>query len=1131
MPRHAPLPSLLALLLALLPAPPGRAQAELPADLQGQASRLIETLRSRTDAPAEQSLHGLALAAARPGSEEGRLLLARLLAEALSGPEEPRFKRILVSQLQLLGREESVPALAALLSDPELCAPAARALAAQRTPAGDAALRAALGAASGHGAAALLQALSGSNDPAVGSALAARLDDPDLGALARELLARRGDPAVLPTLWEEARAGLPGAQARILRYAGSLARAGAPPAAGLCRELLAAPWAAEEPHFRCAALSALAEALGAAILPDLLAAQDEPDPVFREHALALAEALPGPEATRPWLARLSSTPPEVATSIAAMLGRRGDRLALPALLELLAREWMENRLKALKDRFWQEREPGTAGYTPFNFLSTRQIDKWRKECEALRLAALRAAKELGGAELLPALLTLLEKPSPEELHAAREILLELDLPGLFPALAGALDRLAPTARAAVLEVLASRGAAAQAEAVLAQARSAEPEVAVAALKALARLASPADLPRLVLLAAEGRSQAERSAAIRAAVSVAQRLSEPEARTAPFLAALPGAAGPGRAALLSGLGRLGGRPALEALAAACGATDPEERRGALKALAEWPDALALPVLSTHASAALDPEERNHALRVLLAVLERAKPPAAETLAWLERVFSSARRPEERRQVLGRLGSLPCAGALLLATRALADPALEGEARAAAGKLLASLETAEGPLPEEARDLLDALAGSPLAEEQVRRCQALRARVESTPPPLGFYPLCDGKSLAGWQGLVADPEARAKMSPQERAAAQAKADGLMAAHWRAAEGVLCFDGQGHNLCTVKDYADFELLLDWRIGPGGDSGLYLRGSPQVQIWDPAAAKVGSGGLYNNQIHPRLPLALADRPAGAWNRFRIRMLGERVRVQLNGVLVVDDTVMENYWNRALPIYPAGPIELQAHNSALWFRGLFLRELPPLAEPAGLSAEEEAQAGFVPLFNGRDLAGWTGATDGYAVEEGSLACLPGKGGNLFTEKSFADFVLRFEFRLSPGANNGLGIRAPLEGDAAYAGMELQILDDDGHQGLQPYQYHGSLYGLAPATRGRLKPAGEWNHQEVAARGRKVVVILNGATILQADLDEVGWAPLDGRPHPGLAREAGRIGLLGHGSRVWFRNLRLKELR
>ncbi|MBI3837125.1 MAG: DUF1080 domain-containing protein [Planctomycetia bacterium] len=211
-----------------------------------------------------------------------------------------------------------------------------------------------------------------------------------------------------------------------------------------------------------------------------------------------------------------------------------------------------------------------------------------------------------------------------------------------------------------------------------------------------------------------------------------------------------------------------------------------------------------------------------------------------------------------------------------------------------------------------------------------CTLPAGAADNTPPP-GFMALFNGKDLGGWKGLVADPPKRAKMSAEELAKEQKKADESMRAHWKAENGALVFDGKGQSLCTAKDYADFELLVDWKILKDGDSGIYLRGSPQVQIWDPAvpaAQGIGSGGLYNNQKNPSKPSANADNPVGEWNSFRIRMVGDKVTVYLNDRLVVDNVTLENYWERDKLIYPSGQIELQNHGNTLYFKNIYLKEL-----------------------------------------------------------------------------------------------------------------------------------------------------------------------------------------------------------
>ena len=412
-------------------------------------------------------------------------------------------------------------------------------------------------------------------------------------------------------------------------------------------------------------------------------------------------------------------------------------------------------------------------------------------------------------------------------------------------------------------------------------------------------------------------------------------------------------------------------------------------------------------------------------------------------------------------------------------------------------------------------------------------AIRDQVMKSNPGRGFYTMYNGTDLRGWKGLVDNPVKRRKTSADTLAMKQIKADSIMRKGWLAQGEELHFTGHGDNLCSVKDYQDFELTIDWKIEKEGDAGLYLRGSPQVQIWDTAltrvGAQVGSGGLYNNQINPKNPLKVADNPVGEWNTFRVIMRGERVTVYLNGELVVDNVILENYWDRKIPIFIKDAIELQAHGNHIVYRNIYVKELTP--QPAYTPDE----VGFEPLFDGSSLFNWTGNTTDYYPVNGELVVDPKRGGkgNLYTKKEYGDFHMKFDFQLTPGANNGLGIRTPLEGDAAYVGMELQILDNTSpiYAKLQPYQYHGSVYGIIPAKKGFLKPVGEWNEQEVIAEGNRIKVILNGEVITDGDIVQ---AIKDGTPdhkeHPGLLNKTGHIGFLGHGSPLKFRNIRIKEI-
>lgn len=391
-----------------------------------------------------------------------------------------------------------------------------------------------------------------------------------------------------------------------------------------------------------------------------------------------------------------------------------------------------------------------------------------------------------------------------------------------------------------------------------------------------------------------------------------------------------------------------------------------------------------------------------------------------------------------------------------------------------------------------------------------------------PPKGFVSLFNGKDLTGWKGLVENPEKRAQMSEQELREAQAKADEVMRAHWSVQDGVLYFDGDknGSHLCTARDYEDFEMLVDWKIMPRGDSGIYLRGCPQVQIWDTAQWPQGSGGLYNNEKGPKDPLTVADKPVGEWNRFRIRMIGDKVTVWLNDQLVVDNVVLENYWDRSKPVYPSGQIELQTHGTPVWFRNIFIREIPQ-------------GEGWQDLFNGKDLNGWEqvgGATPCWHVENGMLVTGGEKdGGWLSTTQEYDDFDLQLEFRLPPGGNSGVFIRAPREGNPAFEGSEIQILDDAApeYADLKPYQYCGSVYATISPSRRVSLPAGTWQKLRILAQGSKIKVWLNGVLVVDGDLKD----HLDKKKdHPGLTRSKGYIGLQNHGTRLEFRNIWIRPL-
>ena len=446
-------------------------------------------------------------------------------------------------------------------------------------------------------------------------------------------------------------------------------------------------------------------------------------------------------------------------------------------------------------------------------------------------------------------------------------------------------------------------------------------------------------------------------------------------------------------------------------------------------------------------------------------------------------------------------------------------------------------------------------------------------EAADPPKGFTAIFDGKTLDGWHGmphfspydLAAKPEAERK-AQIDKWTEDAKL------HWKAENGELVNDGKGAYLTTDKEYGDIEFLIEYKTVAKADSGIYLRATPQVQIWDTTkeggkwdrGADKGSGGLFNNakDAPGRDPLVLADKPFGEWNSFRILMVGERVSVWFNDKLVVDHARLQNFWNpveirkieadvkklpadsqktidearakierlRTRPLLRKGPIQLQTHGGEIRWRNIFIREIP--ADEANEILRKHGSKDFVDVFNGKDFTGWAGPTANYEIKDGAIACKPKSGGTIYTSEEYEDFAARVDIKLPPGGNNGLAIRYPGKGDTAYVGMcELQVLDDDAKQyaRLDPRQYHGSAYGMAASHRGYQRPVGEWNFQEVTVKGSTIKVELNGYLILDTDLSKI-TNYMAKSPHPGKERAKGHFGFAGHGDAVAFKNVQIRKL-
>ncbi|MFE2862764.1 MULTISPECIES: DUF1080 domain-containing protein [Sphingobacterium] len=689
----------------------------------------------------------------------------------------------------------------------------------------------------------------------------------------------------------------------------------------------------------------------------------------------------------------------------------------------------------------------------------------------------------------------------------------------------------------LLDILSKRSNNASSKAVLAI-KSANPAVEEAINKALPNVAQESDLEEL--FGRLNNTTDNKSAVLlqRAIVNVVQSSTNSKGLTEQLAANISKSAAPNTAKYFPIFAGLGDAQSLKAVTAYLNNNNTGLRSAAIESLASWSTSNALPELVSLSRTEKDDNLFNTVYRGLIkSISSSSNTPEQKTLL-LRDAFNVAKTTDQKKAALSALQPTGTYQSLVFAADLMSDAQLGGTAANVAMNIAMDNKF----YGKKVREVLEQVIGKLSGSESGYLKEAVIRYLAEMPIKEGYVSMFNGKDLSGWKGLVADPIKRSKMNEKTLAAEQAKADDIMRKGWTASNGEIAFSGKGDNLATVKKYGDFEMLVDWKLenygGIEGDAGIYLRGTPQVQIWDIAntrvGAQVGSGGLYNNQKNESKPLKVADNATGEWNTFKIKMVDDKVTVWLNGQLVTDNIPLENYWDRNQSIFPTEQIELQAHGSVVYYRDLFIKEFP--RKQIFKLSDQEKKEGFEVLFDGTNLDKWT-ENQAYVVnDEGYIWVYPNAkfGGNLYTKEEYADFIYRFDFKLTPGANNGVGIRAPLEGDAAYEAMEIQVLDDgaDVYKDLKQYQYHGSIYGVVPAKKGHLKPVGEWNSEEIVVKGNRIKVTLNGAVIVDADIAEASKnGTLDGKQHPGLKRTFGHIGFLGHGTEVFFKDIRVKKLK
>ncbi len=1012
---------------------------------------------------------------------------------------DQQVQAFFMNQLQWIGSTLTIEALTPYIADEFLCYPAISAMKQADPKKAGEVFTSVLGSLSGSPEIETVKALGVLKVDGAAGLLADMLvqdNEPYLQRNILQALASIGSPDSYKALSSAAKSVkfLPeptAATMALLEYAAELGSHGNIALSNkICQGLMKKCKSESQVHFKSYALQLYADNAGInAAMPMLVRAMKDDNKTYRMSAINYAVEKSSPAG--PWISELEkTTDPVIKTEILFLLASLKEKSAVPAIVTLM--------------------DSPDAGV----------------RCEAVgALASIEGSAAAG--KIVD---HMLKYPAEPDLGAAKTALLSStggdDIKPYIEIIPGAPDPV----KVILLDLLAEKGSPDFFKVLMEYSRNENRDVSSSAIKGLKNVVTEANLDVLLDFLGEDHNLQTTAELQRAIISSVNMAEDKGIYIDKVLSSMENAEN--KIDYIPVLSGIGGEKSLRTVKYTYDNSQGETKDLALQALVGWSDGSAIPYLfdichTTGSEAAFN----GYVNQVV-----KSGHTADQKILLLRKIMPIAADKDQKNRIISACGDIKTFLSLMFVSGYIdEDQLLQSAVSAAVRIALPSPGKDDGLYGDNVRKILSKAKDLITGPESPYIKIDIENYLKTMPDDPGFVPMFNGKDLSGWQGLVEDPISRAKMSKKELAGKQAEADKLMYQNWKVEDGILIFRGSGYdNICSIKEYRNFEMILDWKILKNGDSGIYLRGSPQVQIWDAsrvdAGSSVGSGGLFNNQENQSKPLVVADNFPPEWNTFRITMIGDKVSVYLNGILVVDNVILENYWDRSLPIFPSGPIELQAHGNDCAFRDVYVREI----QSAELSPEEKV-AGFALLFNGENLDGWIGNKINHVVEEGTIAIRPKLGGqgNLYTEKEYANFNLRLEFKLTPGANNGLGIRTPPEGDAAYIGMEFQVLDNTAevYANLKPYQYHGSVYGVIPAKRGFLKPVGEWNEQEVIVNGTKIKIILNGTTIVDGDIaDSILNGTMDGKDHPGLKRKTGHIGFLGHGSELWYRNIRIKEL-
>ncbi|HDR50887.1 MAG TPA: DUF1080 domain-containing protein, partial [Mariniphaga anaerophila] len=692
-------------------------------------------------------------------------------------------------------------------------------------------------------------------------------------------------------------------------------------------------------HNHAAALSVYAQHFGYDAMPMLLKAVDSNNKEFRYAALNIGEKVGGVAATRQWMNKAGTVSGEKKAEIIDMLGRRGDKLA--------------------------------AGFVTGNLNDADPV---------IREDAIEALTRLQGKEAVPVLLNHMEKGT--DIEAVKTALVQLiDQKHLKP-VAARMKNSSGKTKAAFIDLVAAKSGNEYFNDVLAVTKSQNQAERTSAFEALKNISTEQNLDALIQLLLNVENEKEIQQVQQAVVAAAEGVETEQTENGKLLQALKTTNKKER--IVAILPEIGGDVALQTVTGYFNNSEGSLKETAFEALAGWKDYSAAASLYEVAENSSG-DFRSKAILNFVRQVRTANLTDDQKLLQYRKIMPFTSSANEKRQVINAIGNLKTFLSMIYLEPFLDERGLQQSAARAIIRI--ALPDSDGKnsfAGEKVRDMLQRVTSVLTGEESDYDIININNYLAQMPKEEGFVSMFNGKNLDGWQGMLLDgnPIKIARLSDVERARAREEADKKMLENWSVKDGQIIFNGHGANLVSVKKYKDFELIVDWRITREGDSGIYLRGTPQVQIWDTSlvrvGAQVGSGGLYNNNPdNIRDPLKVADNPVGEWNTFHIKMIGENVTVYLNGELVVDNVRMDNYWDRSIPIFEEGTIELQAHGNELAFRDIYVKEIN--TDEIGLTEEEKAE-GFVSLFNGMNLNGWQGNTTDYFAENGELVVQPKRG-------------------------------------------------------------------------------------------------------------------------------------------------------